>query len=172
MSNLIVKRDFISYKNILMSVVFLTMTVLVSSVKAEDLTVYSNFGELWGGPRVKGGDDGRGYYRFRSSKLSFTENGAIIGDSYLVSFVVGYDKATHKDRREYFAVANLTDGSIWIKGLVKVPHKAVIVPPDYKFTGVIVGGTKGYEHISGTYESQLAPDGKAVVTVYHIVRPE
>ena len=172
MSNLIVKRDVISFKNILMSVVFLTMTVLVTSVKAEDLTVYSTFGDLWGGPSVKGGDEGRGYYRFRSSKLSFTENGDIIGDANVISFVTRYDKRTRKDTREYYAVSNLTDGSIWIKGSVKVPHKVVIAPPSYKLTGVILGGTKDYEKITGTYESQLAPDCNAFVTVYHIIRPK
>ena len=172
MSNLIVKRDVVSFKNILMSVVFLTMTVLVTTVKAEDLTVYSTFGELVGGPSEKG-DHGLGYLRMREADLSFTENGGVIGSGHLISFVTYYDKIIRKDIRKYFALVELPEGIFWTKGVVKVPHNAETPPPlGYKFSGIILGGTRGYKKIEGTYESQLAADGKAIVTVYHIIRPK
>jgi hypothetical protein len=171
MNNLIIKRDAISLKNVLMSVVFLTMTVLVTNVKAEDLTVYSTFGEVVDVHNDKA-DYGVSHRRLRDSDLSFTENGDVIGHANSISFVINYDKKTDIDTREYLVLAKLPEGTFWVKDLVEVPHKAVKANPLTKFTGDILGGTQGYKGISGTFESQMAADGKAIVTVYHIIRPK
>jgi hypothetical protein len=171
MSDLIIKRDIISFKNILMTIMFLTMTVLVTSVKAEDLTVYSTFGELVDVPNDKA-DYRIGHLRLRESELSFTENGDVIGHAHLISFVTNYDKKTRIDTRKYFVLVRLPEGTIWLKDVVKVPNKAVKAPQGYKFSGVILGGTQGYKKIGGTFESQMAADGKAFVSVYHINRPK
>jgi hypothetical protein len=171
MNNLIIKRDAISLKNVLMSFVFLTMTVLVTNVNAEDLTVYSTLTEAVDVHNDKA-DYGVGHRRLRDSDISFTENGDVIGKAHIISFVIHYDKKTDIDTREYLALVKLPEGTFWLKDMVELPHKVVKANPVTKFTGDIIGGSLGYKGISGTFESQLAADGKAIVTVYHIIRPK
>ena len=76
------------------------------------------------------------------------------------------------DTREFFVLVKLPEGAFWVKDVIEVPNKVVKANPVSKFSGDIIGGTQGYQGISGTYESQLAPDGKALMAVYHIVRPK
>ena len=171
MNNLIIKRDTISLKNVLMSVFFLTITVLVTSVKAEDLTVYSALNEPVDVHNEKA-DYKVGHIRLRDSDLSFIENGDVVGKGHSISFVINHDKKTDIDTREYFVLVKLPEGTFWIKDVIEVPNKVVKANPVTKISGDIIGGTQGYQGISGTYESQLAPDGKALMSAYHIVRPK
>ena len=171
MSNLIIKRNTISFKNILMAFVFLTMTALVTNVKAEDLTVYATISEPVDVHNDKA-DFGVGHTRLRDSDLSFIENGEVVGHGHSISFVINHDKKTDLDTREYLVLVKLPEGTFWLKDVVEVPNKAVKANPTTKFTGDIIGGSLGYKGISGTFESQLAADGKAIVTVYHIIRPK
>ena len=171
MNNLIIKRDAISLKNVLMSFVFLTMTVLVTTVKAEDLTVYAALTEPVDVHNEKA-DYRVGHIRLRDSDLSFIENGDVVGRAHSISFVINHDKKNDIDTREFFVLVKLPEGTFWIKDVIEVPNKVVKANPVSKFSGDIIGGTQGYQGISGTYESQLAPDGKALMAVYHIVRPK
>ena len=171
MNNLIIKRDAISLKNVLMSVVFLTMTVLVTTVKAEDLTVYAALTEPVD-VHNENADYRVGHIRLRDSDISFIENGEVVGHGHSISFVINHDKKTDLDTREYLVLVQLPEGAFWLKDVVEVPNKAVKANPTTKFTGDIIGGSLGYKGISGTFESQLAADGKAMETVYHIVRPK
>jgi hypothetical protein len=169
MNNFYAKRFPIS-QNILMVLLFLSITAFSTSVKAEDLTVYSTFGTLADAHNEKQ-DYGIGHGRLRESDLSFTENGDVIGHAHSISFVKKHDKKTNLNTREYLGLIRLPEGTFWLKDVVKVPHKVVTAPQGYKLSGDIIGGTQGYEGIKGTFESQMAADGKAFVSVYHIVRP-
>jgi hypothetical protein len=171
MSNLIIKKDSICFRNILMAFVFLTMTVMVTTVKAEDLTVYAALTEPVDVHNVKA-DYRVGHIRLRDSDLSFIQNGDVVGHGHSISFVVHHDKKTDTDTREFLVLTKLPEGTFWIKDVIEVPNKVVKANPVSKFSGDIIGGTLGYQGISGTYESQLAPDGKALMAVYHIVRPK
>ena len=171
MSNLIIKKDSICFRNILMAFVFLTMTVMVTTVKAEDLTVYAALTEPVDVHNVKA-DYRVGHIRLRDSDLSFIENGDVVGRAHSISFVINHDKKNDIDTREFFVLVKLPEGTFWIKDVIEVPNKVVKANPVSKFSGEILGGTQGYQGISGTYESQLAPDGKALMSVYHIVRPK
>ena len=154
-----------------MSVVFLTMTVMVTTVKAEDLTVYAALTEPVDVHNVKA-DYRVGHIRLRDSDLSFIENGDVVGKGHSISFVINHDKKTDIDTREFLVLVKLPEGTFWLKDMVELPHKVVKANPVTKFTGDIIGGSLGYKGISGTFESQLAADGKAIVTVYHIIRPK
>ena len=171
MNNLIIKRDAISLKNVLMSVVFLTMTVLATSVKAEDLTVYAALTEPVD-VHNENADYRVGHIRLRDSDLSFIENGDVVGKAHTISFVIHHDKKSDIDTREFLVLVKLPEGNFWIKDVIEVPNKVVNSNPVTKSSGDIIGGTQGYQGISGTYEAQLAPDGKALMTAYHIVRPK
>lgn len=115
---------------------------------------------------------GIGHRRLRDSDLSFTENGDVIGHAHSISFVINHDKNTDIDTREYLVLVKLPQGTFWLKDVVEVPHKAVKASQAHKFSGVILGGTQGYKGIGGTFESQMAEDGKAFVTVYRMIRPK
>jgi hypothetical protein len=171
MNNLIIKRDTISLKTVLMSAAFLTMTALVTTVKAEDLTVYAALTEPVDVHNVKA-DYRVGHIRLRDSELRFIQNGDVVGQGHTISFVVHHDKKTDTDTREFLALTKLPEGTFWVKDIMEVPNKVVKAHPLTQISGDILGGTQGYQGISGTYESKLAPDGKAFITVFHIVRPK
>ena len=154
-----------------MSFVFLTMTVLVTNVNAEDLTVYAALTEPVD-VHNENADYRVGHIRLRDSDLSFIENGDVVGKGHSISFVINHDKKTDIDTREFLVLVKLPEGTFWLKDMVELPHKVVKANPVTKFTGDIIGGSLGYKGISGTFESQLAADGKAIVTVYHIIRPK
>ena len=170
MNNLIIKRNAISFKNLLMSVVFLTMTVMVTTVKAEDLTVFSTFGELYDAHNNKA-DYGVGHRRLRDGEIRFDENGDVIGRYHSISTVINVNKETNTDTREYLVLIKLPEGTFWIKDVVDMPNKG-LPTADMKVSGVILGGTLGYKGIGGTFESQISKSGKFAETVYHIIRPK
>jgi hypothetical protein len=171
MNNSNIQRDAISLKTVLMSVGFLTMTVLATTVKAEDLTVYSSLAEPVEVHNEKA-DYKVGHIRLRDSDLSFIQNGDVVGHGHSISFVVHHDKKTDTDTREFLVLTKLPEGTFWVKDVIEVPNKVVKANPVTQISGNILGGTQGYQGITGTYESKLTPDGKAFMTVYHIVRPK
>jgi hypothetical protein len=154
-----------------MSVVFLTMTVLVTTVKAEDLTVYSSLAEPVEVHNEKA-DYRVGHIRLRDSDIRFIQNGDVVGKGHSISFVINHDKKTDTDTREFLVLTKLPEGTFWVKDVIEVPNKVVKANPVTQISGNILGGTQGYQGITGTYESKLTPDGKAFMTVYHIVRPK
>ena len=168
MNNLIIKRDAISLKNVLMSVVFLTMTVLATSVKAEDLTVYAALTEPVD-VHNENADYRVGHIRLRDSDLSFIENGDVVGRAHSISFVINHDKKNDIDTREFFVLVKLPEGTFWIKDVQEMPNKS-LPSPNMKVSGVILGGTLGYKGTGGTFDAQLSADGKVQVVVYHITR--
>ena len=168
MSNLMIKKDSICFRNILMAFVFLTMTVMVTTVKAEDLTVYAALTEPVDVHNVKA-DYRVGHIRLRDSDLSFIENGDVVGKGHSISFVINHDKKTDIDTREFLVLVKLPEGTFWIKDVQEMPNKS-LPSPNMKVSGVILGGTLGYKGTGGTFDAQLSADGKAQVVVYHIAR--
>jgi len=166
----IIKRDTISLKNVLMSVVFLTMTVLVTTVKAEELTTFSSFGEVNDAHNNKA-DYGVGHRRLRDGDIRFNENGDVIGRYHSISTVLNVNKETNTDTREYLVLIKLPEGTFWIKDVVDMPNKGMPLA-NGKVSGVILGGTLGYKGISGTFDAQASKSGKFAETVYHIIRPK
>jgi hypothetical protein len=168
MSNLSLKNNVFCFKNSLVVTLFLSMSVLVTSVKAEDLTVYASFGEPIHVHNNQA-DYGMGHRRLRDGDLRLTENGDVIGNYHSISTVINVNKETKKDTRENLILVKLPEGTFWLEDVVEMDHKS-LPQAGYKLNGVILGGTQGYKGITGTYDAHLSADGKVNVVTYHIVR--
>ncbi len=169
MSNFNKKNNVIGFKNSLLVFLFLLMTVLVTSVKAEDVTVYASFGEVADAHNDKA-DYGLGHRRLRDGDIRVSENGEVIGRYHSISMVINHNKETNTDTREYLVLVKLPEGTFWLKDVKEMPNKS-LPHPDMKMSGIILGGTLGYKGISGIFDAHVSKDGKFVKTVYHIIRP-
>ena len=168
MSSFTTNNNVIGFKNILMVFLFLSLTVLLTSVKAEDLKVYASFGEVTDAHNNTA-DYGIGHRRLRDGDLRFSENGEVVGRYHSISTVINLNKETNIDTREYLVLVKLPEGTFWIKDVQEMPNKS-LPSPNMKVSGVILGGTLGYKGTGGTFDAQLSADGKAQVVVYHITR--
>jgi hypothetical protein len=168
MHNFFIKKNLMELKNLFMVVLFLSMTGLVTIVKAEELTTYGSLGEVVDIHNSKA-DYGIGHRRLREGDIRFTENGEVIGKYHLISKVVDINTKTKKETRTFLASVKLPEGSLWLEDEVEMDNKS-LPNSDNKISGVILGGTQGYKGITGTFDLQLAADGKFYVVVYHIVR--
>jgi hypothetical protein len=168
MSSFTTNNNVIGFKNILMVFLFLSLTVLLTSVKAEELKVYSSFGEVTDAHNDKA-DFGLGHRRLRDGDLMFSENGEVVGRFHSISTVINYNKETNIDTREYLVLVKLPEGTLWIKDVVEMPNKS-LPSPNTKLSGVILGGTLGYKGVGGTFDEQLSADGKNNMKVFHIFR--
>ena len=168
MSSFTTNNNVIGFKNILMVFLFLSLTVLLTSVKAEELKVYSSFGEVTDAHNDKA-DFGLGHRRLRDGDLMFSENGEVVGRFHSISTVINYNKETNIDTREYLVLVKLPEGTLWIKDVVEMPNKS-LPSPNTKLSGVILGGTLGYKGVGGTFDEQLSADGKNNMKVLHIFR--
>ena len=168
MSSFTTNNNVIGFKNILMVFLFLSLTVLLTSVKAEELKVYASFGEVTDAHNNKA-DYGIGHRRLRDGDLRFSENGEVVGRYHSISTVINLNKETNIDTREYLVLVKLPEGTFWIKDVVEMSNKS-LPSPNTKVSGVILGGTLGYKGASGTFDAQLSADGKNQVNVFHIFR--
>jgi hypothetical protein len=142
---------------------------LSSTVLAEDLTVYANI--------VKpvhvhnaAKDFGVGHRRIRENEIRLSEDGKVVGKAYSISSVVEVNSKAGTGTRVALGVTALPNGTIWTETTATdMPHKATI-KLGHKHTGTILGGTRGFEGVTGTYDLEVRKDGKHVVTVFHIVR--
>ena len=142
---------------------------LSSTVWAEDLTIYSNIVK-----HVDAHNDdkdfGVGHRRIRENEIRLSEDGKVVGKTYSISSVVDVDRKAGTGTRVALGVTELPKGTIWTEMTASdMPHKAS-VKLGHQHTGIILGGTRDYAGVTGTYDLEVRKDGKHVVTVFHIVR--
>ena len=146
-----------------------TACALSSTALAEDLTIYSNIVK-----HVDAHNDdkdfGVGHRRIRENEIRLSENGKIVGKTFSISSVVDVDRKAGTGTRVALGVTELPNGTIWTETKVDgMPHKASI-KLGHQHTGTILGGTRAYTGVTGTYDLEVRKDGKHAVTVFHIVR--
>jgi hypothetical protein len=146
-----------------------TACALSITASAEDLTVYANIVQ-----HVDAHNDakdfGVGHRRIRENEIRLSENGKVVGKAYSISSVVDVDHKAGTGSRVGLAVTELPEGTIWTEAKVSdMPHKATI-QLGHQHTGKILGGTRAYAGIKGTYDFEVRKDGKHASTVFHIVR--
>lgn len=110
MSSFTTNNNVIGFKNILMVFLFLSLTVLLTSVKAEELKVYASFGEVTDAHNDKA-DYGIGHRRLRDGDIRFSENGEVVGRYHSISTVINHNKETNIDTREYLVLVKLPEGT-------------------------------------------------------------
>lgn len=161
---------FINKKNssyFCFSLLMALLSMTTYTAKAQDLTVFASAGEMFNSHNNKK-DFGKDHRRFRNGDLSFTENGDIIGKYHSVATVLSVNKKTHKELRGFLVSIALPEGTFWGESTVLMDHKS-LATAGHKRTGVILGGTKAYEGVSGSFEKEMLPDGKHYKTIYHLI---
>lgn len=147
--------------------VALLLSMTTYTATAQDLTVFASAGEVVHAHNNKQ-DFGKNHRRFRNGDLSFTENGDTIGKYHSVSTVLSVNKKTHKELRGYLVLIALPEGAFWEESRVEMDHKSSPTAA-HKRTGVILGGNKNFEGVSGSFEKEMLPDGKHYKTIYHLI---
>ena len=158
-----------SIKCLLTATLLTAACALSSIVLAEDLTIYSNIVKhVDAHNAVK--DFGVGHRRIRENEIRLSEDGKVVGKAYSISSVVEVNSKAGTGTRVALGVTELPKGSIWTEMTASdMPHKASI-KLGHQHTGIILGGTRDYAGVTGTYDLEVRKDGKHVVTVFHIVR--
>ena len=147
----------------------LAACALSSTVLAEDLTLYSNIVKHVDGHN-EAKDFGVGHRRIREVEIRLSEKGKVVGKSYSITTTVKVNNKAGTGTRVALGVVQLPKGTIWTETTVfDMAHKAV-VGAGHQHTGIILGGTRDYAGVTGTYDLEVRKDGKHVVTVFHIVR--
>ena len=158
-----------SIKCLLTATLLIAAGALTSTALAEDLTLYSNVVKHVDGHN-EAKDFGVGHRRIRENELRFSENGKVVGKSYSITTTVKVNNKAGTGTRVALGVVQLPKGTFWTETTVfDMAHKAV-VGAGHKHSGIILGGTRDYEGVTGTYDLELSKDGKYAVTVFHIVR--
>lgn len=142
---------------------------LSNTALGEDLTIYSNIVKhVDAHNAVK--DFGVGHRRIRENEIRLSEDGKVVGKIYSISTVVDVDRKAGTGTRVALGVTELPQGTIWTEMTAKgMPHKSAI-KLGHQHTGIILGGTRAYAGITGTYDLEVRKDGKHAVIVFHIVR--
>lgn len=158
-----------SFKCLLTATLLTAVGTLSNTALAEELTIYSNIVK-----HVDGHNDakdfGVGHRRIRENEVRLSEDGKVVGKIYSISTVVDVDRKAGTGTRVALGVTELPQGTIWTEmTATDMPHKSSI-KPGHQHTGIILGGTRAYAGITGTYDYEIRKDGKHVVTVFHIVR--
>ena len=144
---------------------------LSSTVLAEDLTLYSKVVKHVD-VHNSAKDFGLGHRRIRENEIQLSEKGKVVGKAYSISTVVAVNSKAGTGTRVALGVVELPKGSFWTETTVTdMPHQAV-PGLGHKHTGTILGGTRAYEGVTGTYDLELSKDGKYTTTVCHIVWPK
>ena len=142
---------------------------LSSTVLAEDLTVYANLVKHVDAHNAAK-DFGVGHRRIRENEVRLSEDGKVVGKTYSISSVVEVDRKAGTGTRVALGVTELPNGTIWTEmTATDMPHKASI-KLGHKHTGIILGGTRAFAGVTGTYDFEVRKDGKYAVTVFHILR--
>ena len=158
-----------SIKCLLTATLLIAACALSSTALAEDLTIYSNIVK-----HVDAHNDdkdfGVGHRRIRENEIRLSEDGKVVGKTYSISSVVDVDRKAGTGTRVALGVTELPKGTIWTEMTASdMPHKSS-VKLGHQHTGIILGGTRAYAGVTGTYDLEVRKDGKHVVTVFHIVR--
>ena len=158
-----------SIKCLLTATLLIAAGALSSTALAEDLTIYSNIVK-----HVDAHNDNRdfgvGHRRIRENEIRLSEDGKVVGKAYAISSVTDVDSKAGTGTRVALGVTELPKGTIWTEMTASdMPHKAS-PKLGHQHTGIILGGTRDYAGVTGTYDLEVRKDGKHVVTVFHIVR--
>lgn len=147
----------------------LATCALSSTAAAEDLKIYANI-VTHVDAHNDAKDFGVGHRRIRENEIRLSEDGKVVGKSYSISSVVDVNHKEGTGSRVALGVTELPKGTIWTEAkAANMPHKATI-QLGHQHAGIILGGTRDYEGVKGTYDFEVRKDGKHVVTVFHIVR--
>jgi hypothetical protein len=94
-----------------------------------------------------------------NGELTFSPDGPRIGGFYTHSTVVVMDEANNRSAHVFNAELILPDGSVYLTDVVegKVGQS---IAPGHTYQGAIIGGTKKYAGIRGSFESELQESGK------------
>ena len=158
-----------SIKCLLTATLFSAACALSSTALAEDLTIYSNIVKPVDA-HTDEKDFGVGHRRIRETEVRLSKDGKVAGKSYSISSVVDVDSRAGTGTRVALRVTELPKGTIWTETTVTdIPHKSS-VKLGHQHTGIILGGTRAYAGVTGTYDLEFRKDGKHAVTVFHIVR--
>lgn len=158
-----------SIKCLLTAFLLIAAGALSNTALAEDLTLYSNIVKHVDGHN-EAKDFGVGHRRIREVEIRLSEKGKVVGKSYSITTTVKVNNKAGTGTRVALGVVQLPKGTIWTETTVfDMAHKAV-VGAGHQHTGIILGGTRDYAGVTGTYDLEVRKDGKHVVTVFHIVR--
>lgn len=158
-----------SIKCLLTATLLIAAGALSNTALAEDLTIYSNFVKHVDGHNGAK-DFGVGHRRIRETEIRLSEDGKVVGKAYSISSVVDVDRKAGTGTRVVLRVTELPKGTIWTEVTASdMPHKSS-VKLGHQHTGIILGGTRAYAGVTGSYDLEIRKDGKHVVTVFHIVR--
>jgi hypothetical protein len=158
-----------SIKCLLTATLLIAACALSSTVLAEDLTIYSNIVKHVDGHN-EAKDFGVGHRRIRENEIRLSENGKVVGKSYSITTTVKVNNKAGTGTRVALGVTELPKGTIWTEMTASdMPHKSS-VKLGHQHTGIILGGTRAYAGVTGTYDLKVCKDGKHVVTIFQIVR--
>ena len=114
-------------------------------------------------------DFGVGHHRYSTGKIRFEKNGPDVGEYHIITSVVSVNKAKNTDTREYIGISRLPKGDIVTQDTLEMEHVQVnAFKPGWAQEGVIVGGTRGYKGITGTFSTRVTEDGRDFETVIHL----
>ena len=158
-----------SIKRLLTATLLIAAGALSSTALAEDLTIYSDIVK-----HVDAHNDdkdfGVGHRRIRENEVRLSEDGKVIGKAYSISSVTDVDSKAGTGTRVALGVTELPKGTIWTEMTASdMPHKSS-VKLGHQHTGIILGGTRAYAGVTGTYDLKVCKDGKHVATIFQIVR--
>jgi len=158
-----------SIKCLLTATLLIAAGTLSNTALAEDLTIYSNIVKHVDAHNAAR-DFGVGHRRIRENEIRLSEDGKVVGKAYSISSVVEVNSKAGTGTRVALGVTELPKGTIWTEVTASdMPHKASI-KLGHQHTGIILGGTRDYAGVTGTYDLEVRKDGKYVVTVFHIAR--
>jgi hypothetical protein len=158
-----------SIKCLLTATLLIAACALSRTVLAEDLTIYSNIVKHVDGHN-EAKDFGVGHRRIRENEIRLSENGKVVGKSYSITTTVKVNNKAGTGTRVALGVTELPKGTIWTEMTASdMPHKSS-VKLGHQHTGIILGGTRAYAGVTGTYDLKVCKDGKHVVTIFQIVR--
>ena len=158
-----------SIKCLLTATLLIAAGALTSTALAEDLTLYSNVVKHVDGHN-EAKDFGVGHRRIRENEIRLSEKGKVVGKCYSISTTVKVNNKAGTGTRVALGVVQLPKGTFWTETTATdMPHKPV-PGLGHKHSGIILGGTRDYEGVTGSYDLELSKDGKYTVTVCHIVR--
>jgi hypothetical protein len=114
-------------------------------------------------------DFGVGHHRHGTGELRFEKNGPDIGEYHVITSVLNVDKAGNTDTREYIGILRLPKGDIITQDTVEMEHVQVnAFKAGWSQEGVIVGGTRDYKGITGTFLTRVTEDDRDFETVIHL----
>ena len=158
-----------SIKRLLTATLLTAACALSSTALAEDLTLYSNVVKHVDAHNAAK-DFGVGHRRIRENEIRLSEKGKVVGKCYSISTTVKVNSKAGTGTRVALGVVQLPKGTFWTETTATdMPHKAV-PGLGHKHSGIILGGTRDYEGVTGSYDLELSKDGKYTVSVCHIVR--